>query len=57
MNYGPLQYDYSAGKALERKLEEALARIDDLELAVVALCEQDGEVTYNPKDTHGNHTE
>ena len=47
--FGPLPYDYSAGEALEEKLAKALARIDDLELAVVELAQQDGEVSFTPR--------
>jgi hypothetical protein len=50
MYNGPLPYSIYEGRALERKLAEALARIDNLEAAVVALCEQDGEVTYERID-------
>jgi hypothetical protein len=52
MYNGPLPYSIYEGRALERKLAEALARIDDLELAVVQLAEQDGEVSFTPRKGH-----
>jgi hypothetical protein len=37
---------------LEDELRGVLRRLDDLELAVVQLAEQDGEVSFTPRKDH-----